>query len=45
MIQYIEKEQYEAPEFNLLELHPDLSLLISFSVEGDIDDIDDGGQW
>lgn len=39
------KERYEAPEVKFLPLHHDLSLLLSFSIEGDFEEIEDGGEW
>lgn len=41
----LEKELYEAPQISKLVLNNDLSLLLTFSVEGNVDDIEDGGEW
>ena len=38
----IQKESYQAPELSLLELNNDLSVLLSFSVDGDIEPIGPG---
>lgn len=38
----IQKEVYQAPEFSKIELNNDLSILLSFSVDGDIDPIEPG---
>ena len=45
MMKHLEKELYEAPQISKLVLNNDLSLLITFSVEGNVDDIEDGGEW
>ena len=45
MMKHLEKELYEAPQIDKLVLNNDLSLLITFSVEGNVDDIEDGGEW
>ena len=45
MMKHLEKELYEAPQISKLMLNNDLSLLITFSVEGNVDDIEDGGEW
>lgn len=39
------KERYERPEAALLELEGTQDILVSFSVGGDIEDIEDGGDW
>ena len=38
----IQKELYQAPEFSKIELNNDLSILLSFSVDGSIDPIEEG---
>ena len=38
----IQKELYQAPELNALELNHDLSILLSFSIEGNVDPIESG---
>lgn len=38
----IQKEVYQAPEFSKIELNNDLSILLTFSVDGDIDPIEPG---
>lgn len=38
----IQKELYQAPELSKLELNNDLSILLSFSVDGSIDPIEEG---
>lgn len=38
----IQKELYQAPEFSEIDLSNDLSVLLSFSIEGDIDPIVEG---
>ncbi|WP_299320902.1 hypothetical protein [uncultured Porphyromonas sp.] len=38
----IQKELYQAPEFSKIELNNDLSILLSFSVDGSIDPIQEG---
>ncbi len=39
------KERYERPEAAFLELEGTQDILVSFSVGGDIEDIEDGGDW
>lgn len=38
----IQKEYYQAPGFSVLDLTNDLSILLSFSVDGAIDDVTKG---
>lgn len=38
----IQKELYQAPELNAVELNHDLSILLSFSIEGNVDPIELG---
>lgn len=38
----IQKELYQAPELNAIELNHDLSILLSFSIEGNVEPIDEG---
>lgn len=38
----IQKEIYQAPEFSKIELNNDLSILLNFSVDGDVDPIEEG---
>ena len=38
----IQKELYQAPELSKLELNNDLSILLSFSVDGSIAPIEEG---
>lgn len=37
-----QKELYQAPELSKIELNDNLSILLSFSVEGEIDPIESG---
>ena len=39
------KERYERPEAAFLELEGTQDILVSFSIGGDIEDIEDGGDW
>lgn len=39
------KERYERPEAAFLEFEGTQDILVSFSVGGDIEDIEDGGDW
>ncbi|WP_455250376.1 hypothetical protein [Porphyromonas sp.] len=38
----IQKELYLAPELSKIELNNDLSILLSFSVDGSIDPVEEG---
>lgn len=38
----IQKELYQAPELSTIDLNNDLSILLSFSVDGSIDPIEEG---
>lgn len=39
------KERYERPEAAFLELEGAQNILVNFSVGGDVEDIEDGGDW
>lgn len=39
------KERYERPEAAFLELEGTQDILVSFSISGDIEDIEDAGEW
>ena len=39
------KERYERPEVAFLELKGTQDILVNFSVGGDVEDIEDGGDW
>lgn len=39
------KERYVRPEAAFLELEGTQNILVSFSIGGDIEDIEDGGDW
>lgn len=39
------KERYERPEATFLELEGTQDILVSFSISGDIEDIEDAGEW
>lgn len=39
------KERYERPEVAFLELEGAQNILVNFSVGGDVEDIEDGGDW
>ena len=38
------KEIYQQPQMEVIHLHPELNLLIHFSTDGKIEDIEDGGE-
>lgn len=38
----IQKEIYQAPELSKIELNNGLSVLLNFSVDGDVDPIEEG---
>lgn len=38
----IQKEIYQAPELSKIELNNDLSLLLNFSVDGEVEPIEEG---
>ena len=38
----IQKEIYQSPSFTKLELNHDLSILLSFSVDGEVDPLEEG---
>lgn len=38
----IQKEVYQAPELSKIELNNDLSVLLNFSVDGDVEPIEEG---
>lgn len=39
------KERYERPEVAFLELEGAQNILVNFSISGDVDDIEDAGEW
>ena len=39
------KERYERPDAAFLELEGAQNILVNFSVGGDVEDIEDGGDW
>lgn len=38
----IQKEIYQAPELSKIELNNDLSILLTFSVDGEVEPIEEG---
>lgn len=38
------KEIYQQPQMEVIHLHSELNLLIHFSADGKIEDIEDGGE-
>ncbi|MFC2382708.1 MAG: hypothetical protein ACFNOQ_03120 [Porphyromonas sp.] len=39
------KERYERPEAGIIELEGAQNILVNFSISGDVEDIEDGGEW
>lgn len=40
-----QKERYERPEAAFLELEGAQNILVNFSISGNVEDIEDAGEW
>ena len=40
-----QKERYQRPEVTFLELEGTQDILVNFSISGNVEDIEDAGEW